>query len=181
MDYQRVQIEHFPAYAVSNLGEVFYQETGEVKNTYSNPTGVQFVSLYSPTAKRSCVKSVAVLVAEIFCPKPDDNYNTVVHIDGDRSNNAAYNLMWRPREFAIAYHKEMVRDSLLGYYGEFYCMDTGEKLNSIMEEARRHGCLPSAIARSIFYNDQLTPDERRNDARTHTIVWPHKMAYTSKH
>lgn len=54
------------------------------------------------------MRSVAVLVAEAFLPRPRDPElnNAVIHRDGNRHNVRAKNLMWRPRGYAIRYHQQ---------------------------------------------------------------------------
>ena len=43
------------------------------------------------------------LIAERFCPRPD-GADTVHHIDGDKVNNSADNLVWLPEDAHCALH-----------------------------------------------------------------------------
>jgi hypothetical protein len=49
-------------------------------------------------SKSRCDKRIHVLVAEAFVPNPDPaNLPDVKHLDGDRANNRATNLVWYKR------------------------------------------------------------------------------------
>lgn len=71
---------------VSNHGKIKYQneivelKTNSVNYLYCKING----KYYNPHR----------LVAYLFCPKPNENYNVVDHIDGNRTNNYFENLRW---------------------------------------------------------------------------------------
>jgi hypothetical protein len=71
-----------------------------------NPHGVHYVGLTK--GKRQYNKSVAVLVAEAFVPKPAQDrqgmFNSPIHLNGHKDDLQAHNLMWRPFWFAKQFH-----------------------------------------------------------------------------
>lgn len=101
-----VHLRDYPMYEVSSFGRVRNIATGRVlknnKNNFDNYT----VALRHQGA--TFVKSVARLVLMEFAGDPPTNSEnpTPMHLDHDRSNCAASNLVWRPRWFSIQYMRE---------------------------------------------------------------------------
>lgn len=98
------EILDFPGYAISDLGNVCHQESGKDVARLKNTRGVLYVHLNREGRQYS--RSVAMLVAKHFDPPPYSRYDTIIHLDGDRMNCEARNLRWRPRSFAINYHRQ---------------------------------------------------------------------------
>jgi hypothetical protein len=71
---------------VSNHGNIKYNN--EIVELTINNVGYLFCKIdnqyYNPHR----------LVALLFCPKPDETFNVVDHIDGNRTNNHYQNLRW---------------------------------------------------------------------------------------
>jgi len=71
---------------VSNHGRIKYND--EIVEMQTNKHNYFFCKIldkyYSPHR----------LVALLFCPNPDESYNIVDHIDGNRTNNYYKNLRW---------------------------------------------------------------------------------------
>ncbi len=71
---------------VSNHGRIKYND--EIVEMQTNKHNYLFCKIldkyYSPHR----------LVALLFCPNPDESYNIVDHIDGNRTNNYYKNLRW---------------------------------------------------------------------------------------
>jgi hypothetical protein len=98
------ELDEFPDYAVNTLGEVHNIKTGMPRRTSINQQGIVKISLYR--GRELITRSVAVMVAEAFCDGYTDLFNTPIHLDGDRVNCRADNLMWRPRWYAVQYHRQ---------------------------------------------------------------------------
>lgn len=108
------EIAEFPDYAVSNFGDVINMRFGGTPVRPSpNQYGVVRVGLVKD--RRQYTRALALLVATAFVPVPNDNpiFDTPIHLDGDQFNCKAENLMWRPRWFAIKYHKQFRSDAFL--------------------------------------------------------------------
>lgn len=87
---------HKGAYQISNFGRVRSFKQGKVKLLRidtSAESGYVYVYLYSNGKRDSANSLVHILVAKAFVPNPD-NKPQVNHIDGDKSNNCAWNLEW---------------------------------------------------------------------------------------
>jgi len=98
-------IDEFPGYEVSNAGTVRNCRTKRVLSIFVNKNNTPYVA-FSRQGKQFN-KSLPVLVAEIFLPAPEkETFTTPIHLNGDRTDCAAHNLMWRPRWFAIEFHKQ---------------------------------------------------------------------------
>jgi hypothetical protein len=101
-----VPIDMFPDYLVGDLGTIKSLHTNRPLRPAPNQQDILFVSLRRQGKPYG--RSVAKLVAEHFLePHPESHFNTVTHRDADRWNCQANNLMWRPRWFAVKYHREM--------------------------------------------------------------------------
>ena len=98
------ELDEFPDYAVSDFGEIVNIKTGMPRRTSINQQGIVKISLYQ--GRELITRSVAVMVAEAFCEGRTQLFNTPIHLDGDRENCRADNLMWKPRWFAVQYHRQ---------------------------------------------------------------------------
>lgn len=79
-------------WSVNEEGQVRNDETGKfLKGTILHT--YRYINFRWDHKQKN--KSVHRLVAEAFLPNPD-NYDFVVHIDGDRTNNRLENLKWSP-------------------------------------------------------------------------------------
>lgn len=104
------ELEEFPNFFVSNFGEVMNVKTRKYRKTVVNQRGILMVTL--PNEDKMTTRSVAVLVASIFVPEDRPRFDTVINLNGDRANCRSDNLAWRPRPFAIEYHRQFERGTL---------------------------------------------------------------------
>lgn len=100
-------IPDFPYYEVSNLGRIYNVRRDKLMSVSDNYRGRMKISLLSDWTGRRHTKSVAVLVAEAFVPKPNELCDHVIILDGDFTNVVAHNLAWRPEAFAYAYTRQL--------------------------------------------------------------------------
>lgn len=95
----------FDQYSVSELGQVRNDETGRIMSVLRNAHGVCYVGLTK--GYQQYRRSLPLLVAQAFVPKPmtmqKESFNKPIHLDGNQTNNRAYNLLWRPHWFAMKY------------------------------------------------------------------------------
>jgi hypothetical protein len=99
------QIYEFPGYSVSNMGRVRNDETGRIMALSRNQYGIVNVGLV--LGRKQYKRSVALLVADAFLPTWESEvFTSPIHLNGDRSDCRAENLMWRPRWFAAKYHRQ---------------------------------------------------------------------------
>lgn len=98
-------IHEFPGYEVSSLGRVRNKRTSHILLQLMNNRRLRYVGLVKRGVQHK--RSVSRLVARAcLADPPNDAYDTPIHLDGDRENNEAHNLMWRPRWFARNYHNQ---------------------------------------------------------------------------
>lgn len=147
-------IRMFPGYSVSDRGNVRNDETGRFMTRLVNQRGVVHVGL---TKNRIQYKrALSILVAEAFVPRQSFSFDTPIHLDGDRWNNHADNLLWRPRWFAIKYTLQFQQDAPC-FNRPVELIETGDVFKSSWEAATTLGLLDREIAMSIM---------------TQTYVWP---------
>ena len=84
------KINGFANYSVSNKGNVRNDLTGKILKGVMDDKGFLVVTLYGEEKK---TVSIHKLVAEAFIPY-FERKRTVLHIDGDRTNNKTSNLKW---------------------------------------------------------------------------------------
>jgi hypothetical protein len=97
-------IRSFPEYSVSSEGRVRNNRTRRILAQSLNQQGIPMVGLTRNGEHYK--RGVALLVATAFIPRPKGPFDTPINLDGDRENNHVINLMWRPRWFAVFYHKQ---------------------------------------------------------------------------
>lgn len=104
------QIDPQEKYEISNFGRIrrYKKETeswailkSQTVNGYKYFT---FKSKFNWKKKRT--KIVHKMVAEAFCPKPDEEHQFVIHLDYFKENNQADNLQWATREKMKVHHKK---------------------------------------------------------------------------
>lgn len=152
----------FAGYSISDLGQVRNDKTDRLIKTSTNQRGIVKVNLVEMPGWPPKTVSVARLVATAFLPPPpDDAYDTPVHLDGDYRNVNASNLMWRPRWFAVRYHKQR-NGRLHKFKMPIVCIDTDEVFEDCREAAETYGMLEL----DIFM-----------DITNQRGVWPHRYYF----
>lgn len=100
-----LQIREFPRYSISDQGRARHDESDRIMAVMKNKGGVALVFLSRDGRQYS--RGLARLVAEHFLPhNTNEQFDTPLHLDGDRMNNAVKNLVWRPRWYAFKYQQQ---------------------------------------------------------------------------
>ena len=150
MNEEWIDMPDYPGYAVSNLGRVMNTKLDfKILTLFRNNRGI--INVYMSCGKKQVCRSVAILVAKHWLePHPDRHYDTPTHKDGDRSNCRVENLVWRPRWYAVRYHKE-VNDPTREIYFRYLirCEETGEIFKNSREVSRAYGALEWDIINNI--------------------------------
>lgn len=155
MQEQWCEILQFPGYLVSNTGQVQNEKTGRMLSSNVNQRGIVNVSLYN--RGHEFKRSVAVLVATAFVVTARSaSFNTPINLDGDRRNNRADNLLWRPRWYAMEYFKQF-HDEPNSIDEPVQEYKTGEIFKSSWEAALTFGLLDREVVRSIIRRTYAVP------------------------
>jgi len=148
------EIGAFPGYSVSTYGRVRNDTTGRIMAMLRNQKGIVSVGLTQALVQHK--RSIAVLVANAFLPKPDMNsFDTPIHLDGDLENNHVSNLMWRPRWFAVKYHQQFLTEKR-GFLVPVVD-DSGEMFETSWEAATKYGLIDREILTATLNRTYVWP------------------------
>jgi hypothetical protein len=148
------ELEEFPDYAVSELGEIVNIKSGFPRRTSINQQGIVKISMYK-NGRELITRSVAVIVAEAFCEGQTEFFNTPIHLDGDRLNCRADNLMWRPRWFAVQYHRQFQSPEFHASNVHIYELDSGKEYYSVKEACMDLGLYYNDVYRSYIHERMI--------------------------
>lgn len=91
-------IKTFPNYWINNKGQIYSKPFKKFMKLNKHKTGSLQIQLTKrdPKGKGQIKKTILVhnLVAMYFMKKPKNNFNSIRHKDGDRTNNNVENLEW---------------------------------------------------------------------------------------
>lgn len=148
-------IEEFPMYSVSNRGLVFNEKAKRIMGQSINQTGVVLVGLSKEGRQHK--RSVALLVANAFLKKPaSERFNTVIHLDGNHGHNFEWNLRWRPRPFAVAYHRQFKAPYSHRINKPIREVETGVVFANSFDAAIQYGLLERAVVISALDEEGTT-------------------------
>lgn len=150
-------IPSFHGYSVSDSGRVRNDDTGRLMVIKRNQHGVCHVGLYKHVKQHR--RGVALLVANAFVSKLDHEhktFNTPIHLDGDRSNNRAENLMWRPTWFAQKYTRQF-NSNQLGIDEPIIEVNTQERFENSWAAVKTYGLLNNEIMMAIANRTYVWP------------------------
>jgi hypothetical protein len=144
-----VPVSNFPGYSVNPLGQVRKDSTGRVLHTRLNQYGVPYVGLMREW--QQCIRSLPRLVATAFLPPSNAIFDTPINLDGDRTNCAVDNLMWRPRWYAIRYLNQFDEERYPHpIQAPVRAMETGEVFDNSLAAACRYGLLEREVVMSVL-------------------------------
>lgn len=161
------QIYEFPGYSVSNMGRVRNDDMNRTLTMLRNQYDIINVGLTRDRIQYK--RSVAVLVANAFLPSYEsDAFDTPIHLNGDRSDCRAENLLWRPRWFAIKYHRQF-RTGRISIRKTLVDDNTGSEYRNSLVAAQTFGLLDSDIGWAVEHDSTVWPTYQRfrvTDGRT---------------
>lgn len=147
------EIPGFTDYAISDTGVVINMYSHTELKPRPNQYGLYRVGMSRDGQQHT--RAVAHLVADAFIRREREDFDTVIHLDGNRENCRAENLMWRPRWFAIAFHKQFFRETFHIEPNPIQDVFSGSLYNSPKHAATTLGILYNDIILS-FTNDHYT-------------------------
>lgn len=158
MQEEWAELEEFPDYAISNFGDIANMKTGMPRKASRNQQGIYKISLYQ--GRRLITRSMALLVAQAFVEGQTAIFDTPIHLDGDRANYRADNLMWRPRWFAIKYHKQFRYEDFYNQNVHLVELESGKHYNSIQEACVTNGLYFQDIIKSYVERTFVFPTQQ---------------------
>lgn len=154
-----VEIPEFPDYAVDNRGRVFNLVRQRQMSLSQNSHGVVQVGLVKNGLQYK--RGVALLVAKAFLPPPTPpSFNTPINLDGDRTNNTVENLTWRPRWFAVCYHRQFLNNEPVSP-SPIQELRTGEIYKDAWHAATTFGLLVRDIKQAMINRTYVWPTYQR--------------------
>jgi hypothetical protein len=95
-------------YQVSNYGRVksfaFKKDEGQLLKNYAIKG---FKTVHLQVKDKHKTYYLHKLIADIWIPRPSDEYNIVSHKDGNIKNNHISNLIWMTKEMLWEHHREL--------------------------------------------------------------------------
>jgi hypothetical protein len=97
-------VPDFPGYTITSNGVITNVDRNTMIRPRANKQHIEMVGLSRDG--RQYTRSVSSLAAKAFLdPPPNEAYDSIIHLNGDRSDCRSINLMWRPRWYTVKYHK----------------------------------------------------------------------------
>lgn len=144
------EILEFPNYSVSDTGLVRNEDTGNYMTLHVNQRGIVNVSFNRRGEQHK--RSVSVLVATAFVKTARSlTFDTPINLDGDRSNNNASNLLWRPRWYATEYFRQFKTRIRSGIDEPVEELKSKDVFDSSWDAAVTLGLLDSEIVNSVVH------------------------------
>lgn len=148
-------IAGFPDYSVNPLGDVRRDATDRILVYKVNQYGVVYVGLMRDGGQRQ--RSVALLVATAFLPRPYGPFDTPIHLDGNRYDNNLKNLVWRPRWFAVKYNRQFKDPYDNPITMPIHDLESGQEFRDSFDCAITFGLLERDIVLSILNRTYVWP------------------------
>lgn len=149
-------VDIFPQYEVSDLGRVRNKQSEFCLSPNPNQYGALKLNLMRDNEKFTVGLNHIVARAHIESPMRED-FDTIIHLDGDRMNCKASNLMWRPRYFAVRYHEQFSYESFERAVTPVQDRKTGRVYARIQDAVMEHGLIYQEILVSVHMNTYVWP------------------------
>ncbi len=150
------ELDEFPDYVINHLGEIVNIKTNHPLSYSRTKEGIVKANLYK--GDRIVTRSVALLMAKTFLTSPNPNYNSVIHLDGDKVNCHISNLALRPRWFVVNYHQQFAIEVFHDrFHKPVICLDTDEVFANIKEACIAKGLLYWELQDAIINKTKIYP------------------------
>lgn len=147
------EVSGFPQYKISPDAEVVSVASGRPKRTRQNQQGDVMIDMNRDG--KTLTRKLSLLVAEAYLAEPqNETFNSVIHLDGDRSNCQANNLAWRPRWFVILYNRMFTERP---HNVSVMIEETGEVFGTLREACVKYGLVESNTYIQMYNGDTTFP------------------------
>ena len=151
----------FPGYAVSDEGAVKNERTDNLLKLSANQYGVVRVGLMKREEGVQKTMSLTRLVANMFVTGKSAQFNTPINLNGDRDDNRAKNLVWRPRWFAVKFFHQFEESKTPLFRTKIYDVETSEEYEDSRQAACKHGLLEEDVMKSVVNGSPCFPTWQR--------------------
>jgi hypothetical protein len=155
MNEEWVEVQDFPGYSVNPLGQVKNDLSDRILHTRLNQYGVPYVGLMRDW--RQCIRSLPRLVAQAYIPQPSEIFDTPINLNGDRTNCAVDNLMWRPRWYAVYYVAQFKDRYVHSIEASIRNIETQEVFENSLAAGCYYGILEREIVLSVLNKTPAWP------------------------
>lgn len=155
-EWVKIAYDGFDRYSVSSYGQVKNDRTDRIMAMSANQHGVVRVGLMDTHTGKQVQLGVAKMVADHFVEGRSAPFNTPINLDGDRYNNMADNLAWRPRWFAVKFFAQFEEPMPL-FRNHLRDEESGYLYIDSRDAATRHGLLEYDILDSILSGKHVFP------------------------
>ncbi len=150
-----LEVQGFEDYWVSDQGRIWNRATDHFPSIRPNQLGIPYVGLRRNGISYN--RSIAPIVANAFVSNPyPPPFDTPINLDGDRMNNRVDNLVWRPRWFAVKYHRQFHFEPG-GLRTRIQEVVTEEIFDTSWDAATRFGLLDRDILIAIRKDEYVWP------------------------
>lgn len=147
----------FPGYKLSSDGEVRRERTDKVLKLSANQFGVVRIGLMRREDNRQVTLSLPRLVASMFVPGKSATFNTPINLDGNRDDNRAKNLAWRPRWFAVKFFRQFEEFKEPLFRTKIYDVETSDEYEDSRKAACKNGLLEEEVMKSVVNGSPCFP------------------------
>lgn len=162
-------------YSVCEWGRVRNNKTQRELALSKNKQGFLYVKII--INGHEYIRSVAVMVAETYHGEAQPPFNSIIHLDNDRQNCSAENLKWRPRGYALQYHRQFDDGNrFIEICAPF--IELTEKRTQAFENFAQAGKTFGVLDRAIKYN--LLANQLQHSQHLELLPVPitkHKFVY----
>jgi hypothetical protein len=154
-EWRQIAYDGFEKYDVSSLGAIQNHKTGRTLSLSTNQYGVVWVGLVDKYTGRQKTMVVSRIVADHFVQGRSKEFNTPINVDGNRKNNAAANLLWRPRWFAVKFFHQFAEPVV--WSSSIVNNDTDFIYEDSREAAQADGLLEVDVMKSVVNGSHVFP------------------------
>lgn len=153
----RKRIPEFPDYEIDETGTIYTARNGALRRFSRTMDGAPKITLYRDGIPYT--RSLALLVAQVHLHNDHDPnvFNTPIHLNNDPMDCRVENLMWRPRWFALKYHRQYWLEEFRYATTELVDMETGTAYRGFVEPCQTFGLLYLDVIRSCTRGGPVMP------------------------
>lgn len=155
--WENLETVGFPNYKLSSEGEVRNERTDKVLKLSSNQFGVVRIGLMKQDENRQVTLSLPRLVATMFVQGRSATFNTPINLNGDRNDNRAKNLAWRPRWFAVKFFHQFEEFEEPLFRTKIQDVETSKNYSDSRECAAANGLLEEDVMKSVVNGSPCFP------------------------